>query len=70
MAERSVPGEAYDTEKVEVRPGVFIKMSPADKKAWEDRQPKEATPNAPAERATVDAPETATLPQSKPRKRT
>lgn len=66
---RSTPGEGYTTERVEVRPGVLIKMSPADKKAWQAAQPEapERDPE-PVERATVEAPETATAPAQRTRR--
>lgn len=69
---RSVPGEGYDTERVEVRPGHFIKMSPADRKAWEATQtpaePVAREPEATVEEATSAAPETATAPAQRRRR--
>lgn len=61
-----------NTERVEIRPGHFVKMDPADKKAWLATQRTAAEQNAhpvpqPAERATTAAPETAVMPASRPR---
>lgn len=63
---RTPPGEGYETERVEVRPGHFIKMSPADRKAWEASRAEQA-PEAPIERAVSDTVETATSPAHQPK---
>ena len=68
---RSTPGEGYTTERVEIRPGVLIKMSPADRKAWEaanrpSKAPREQLGDE-AEQASMEAPETATMPAPKSR---
>lgn len=72
-------GEGEGLEVVEVRPGVTMKLNKADRKLYaqpeaepepesrEDKVEEFGTMGSPIENATVEAPESAALPRSKPR---
>jgi hypothetical protein len=58
------------TKRVEIRPGVTVNLRPEDRKAFEKEQQQDERPErATAERAIVDAPETATSPAARARKK-